>query len=218
MRIYSDGSKIKEAAGAAAVLGPRVSNKRLPNHHSSIFTGEVRAILLALDIAHRCSSSRFLVLTDFLSSLLGMRNRDMSRSLIAEVISCILRMILAGIELGFVWVQSNVGLAGNWAANIAAKAALLVPISNLALSHTDYFPVIRTYVLSQWQKSWSLETQNKLHAVEPTVNIIKSYCLPRREKISIHRLRMGQTFLTHGHLLKRDSPPQCIACQTRLTV
>ena len=46
-RIYIDGSKIGEAAGAAAVLAPpQVSNT--PNH-SSIFTAEARAILLALE-------------------------------------------------------------------------------------------------------------------------------------------------------------------------
>ena len=66
----------------------------------------------------------------------------------------------------------------------------------------------------QWQSSWSLETENKLHAIEPTVNITKSYRPPSRDEIIIHR----HTFLTHGHLLKRDSPPQCSACQTQLTV
>ena len=50
------------------------------------------------------------------------------------------------------------------------------------------------------------------------MNITKSYRLPRRDEIIIHRLRIGHTFLTHGYLLKRDTPPQCSACQTQLTV
>ena len=93
-----------------------------------------------------------------------------------------------------------------------------MPISNLTLPYSDYLPLIRTHVLNQWQSSWSLETENKLHAIEPAVNITKSYRLPRRDEIIIHRLRIGHTFLTHGYLLKRDSPPQCSACQTQLTV
>ena len=116
------------------------------------------------------------------------------------------------------WVPSHVGLAGNSAADTAAKASVHMPISNLTLPYSDYFPLIRTHVLKQWQSSWSLETENKLHAVEPTVNITKSYRLPRRDEVIIHRLRIGHAFLTHGYLLKRDSPPQCSACQTQLTV
>ena len=106
------------------------------------------------------------------------------------------------------------------AADTAAKAAVLMPISNLILPYSNYLPVplIKTHVLNQWQSSWSLETENKLHAIEPTVNKTNSYRLPRRDEIIIHRLRIGHTFLTHGYLLKRDSPPQCSACLTQVTV
>ena len=127
-------------------------------------------------------------------------------------------MLLADATLVFMWVPSHVGLASNSAADTAAKAAVLLPISNVTLPYSDYFPLIRTRVLNQWQSSWSLESENKLHAIEPTVNITKSYRLPSRDEIIIHRLRIGHTFLTHGYLLKRDSPPQCGACQTQLTV
>ena len=136
-------------------------------------------------------------------------NRDMSRPLIAEILYGIHEMLLSGARLVFMWVPSHVG---NSAADTAAKAALLMPVINLTLPYSDYFPLIRTHALNQWQSSWSLETQNKLHVIEPTVNITKSYRLPRRGQIIIHRLRIGHTFLTHGHLLKMDSPPQCSAC------
>ena len=86
-RIFTDGSKIGEAAGAAAVIAPRVSNKRLLNH-SSIFTAEARAIWLALEMAQHSSSNHFLFLSDSLSCLQSMRNRDMSCPLIAEVLCC----------------------------------------------------------------------------------------------------------------------------------
>ena len=75
-------------------------------------------------------------------------------------------MLLSGARLVFVWVPRHVGLAGNSATDTAAKAALFMPISNLTLPYSDYFPLIRTLALNQWQSSWSLETQNKLHASE----------------------------------------------------
>ena len=66
----------------------------------------------------------------------------MSRPLIAEVLCCIHKMLLAGATLVFMWVPSHVGLAGHSAADTAAKAAVLLPISNLTLPYSDYFPLI----------------------------------------------------------------------------
>ena len=183
--IFTDGSKIGEAAGAAAVLAPRVSNKRLPSH-SSIFTAEARAIIFALEMAQRSTSNHFLILSDLLSCLQSIRNRDTSCPLIAEALCCIHDMLHARTRLVFMWVLSHVGLAGNSAADTAAKAAVLMPIINLTLPYSDYLPLIRTHVLNQWQSSWSLETEKKLHAIEFTVNTMKSYRLPYCDEIIIH--------------------------------
>ena len=98
----------------------------------------------------------------------------MSHPLMAEVLCYIHKLLHAGATIVFIWVPSHVGLAGNSAADTAAKAAVLMPLSNLTLPYSDYFPMIRTHVLKHWQSSWSLETENKLHAIEPTVNITKS--------------------------------------------
>ena len=81
-------------------------------------------------------------------------HRDMSRSLIAEVLCCSHEILFSGTRLVFMWVPSHVGLAGNSAPTLhAAKAALLMPVSNLTLPYSDYFPLIRTHVLDQWQSS-----------------------------------------------------------------
>jgi len=61
---------------------------------------------------------------------------------------------------------------------------------------------------------WNSEIENKLHSIEPRVNMLR---LPRQE-IIIHRLRIGHTYLTHGHLLRGETPPRCLACQVDLTV
>ena len=70
----------------------------------------------------------------------------------------------------FMWPPSHIDVTSNSADDTAAEATVLMPISNLTVSHSDYLSLIRTHVLNQWQSSWSLETENKLHAIEPAVN------------------------------------------------
>jgi len=62
------------------------------------------------------------------------------------------------------------------------------------------------------------ETENKLHSIEPRVNVFNMFRLSCRDEIIIRRLRIGHTYLTHGHLLREEAPSQCLACQVDLTV
>jgi len=89
-------------------------------------------------------------------------------------------------------------------------------VSSLTVPHSDYKSLIRLQALRQWQLHWNCETENKLHSIEPRVNLINKFCLPRRDEIIIHRLRIGHTYLMHGHLLRGET--QCLACQVDLTV
>ena len=105
-----------------------------------------------------------------------------------------------------------------WLDLVCLNVICLFPISNLPVPHSDYFYPIRALSLKQWQDSWNSETLNKLHAIEPNVNVINVYRLPRRDEIIIHRLRIGHTFLTHEHLLRGDTRPGCSVCGADLTV
>jgi len=107
-------------------------------------------------------------------------------------------------HVAFMWIPSHVGLAGN--SGIAAEAALLVSVSNLTVPHSEYNSLIHTQALKQWQLLWNCETENKLHAIEPRVNVINLFCLPGRDEITIDRLRIGHTYLMHGHLLRGKLP------------
>jgi len=78
-------------------------------------------------------------------------------------------LISHGASVVFMWVPSHVGLAGKSVADSAAKAALLLPVSNLTVPHSDYKLLIHIQVLRQWQLCLNSETENKLHSIEPSM-------------------------------------------------
>jgi len=189
-RIFTDGLKSGEAVGSAAIVASGLCKKRLPNNSSS-FSAEARGILLALDMIHRSTSSQLLFLSDTLSCLQSLHNRDLSHPLIAEILYRVHGLIPYGSSVVFMWVPSHVGLAVDSAADSAAKDALLLPVSNLTVPHSDYKSLIRLHALRQWQLRWNCETENKLHSIEPRVNVMNMFRLPRRDEIIIHSLRIG---------------------------
>jgi len=148
------------------------------------------------------SSCSFLTL----SCLQSRQNRDLSHPLISEILCRVHCLISDGSSVVFMWVPGHVGLAGNSAADSAVKAALLLPVSNLTVSYSDYKLLIRIQALRQWQLRWNSETENKLHLIELRMNVINMLRLPRRDEIIIHRLRIGHTYLMHGHLLRGRLP------------
>jgi hypothetical protein len=83
--------------------------------------------------------------------------------------------------------------------------ALLLPTSNLPVPPSDFCSLIRSHPLKQWRESWNCETLNKLHAIEPKVNVFNLYRLPRRNEIIIHRLRIEHSVLTHSHSLHEET-------------
>jgi len=122
-------------------------------------------------------------------------------------------------DVVFSWVLSHVGIPGNEFADKAAKTALKSRKINIPLPFTDLQPIIQQYVRKLWSDFWSLQFENKLHAVQPILGWSMWSCRERRrEEIVLCRLRIGHSFLTHRYLLAGKYPPECISCQERLAV
>ena len=71
-QIYTDGSKTNNGTAAAAVSGGVVKSLRITSH-ASIFTAELVALNLPLDIIRRSRRKKF-VISDSLSGLVAIRN------------------------------------------------------------------------------------------------------------------------------------------------
>ena len=102
-------------------------------------------------------------------------------------------------EILFCWLPSHVGIKGNEAADVKAKASLDLDISNFKLPCTDFKPLINRYILSKWQLSWDRATFNKLHEVKPVLGKIPFIVIKARRSgsfSSMYRSYKTRTFLS----------------------
>ena len=83
----TDGSKTEEGVAAAAVFTKRFNKPftcRLPDD-SSIYTAELRAILLALKHVYYSKGKSFLILSDSLSSFQSMLNLKYDHLVLVQI-------------------------------------------------------------------------------------------------------------------------------------
>ena len=96
---------------------------RLPDD-SSIYTAELRAILLALKHVCYSKGKSFLILSDSLSSLQSILNLKYDHPVLVQILDLYTELTRDRREIAFIWVPGHVGIRGNLAADSAAKDAL----------------------------------------------------------------------------------------------
>ena len=135
---FTDSSKTEEGVAVAAVSTKRMKKTftcRLPED-SSIYTAELRAILLALKHVYYSKEKSFLILSDSLSSLQSILNLKYDHPVLVQILELYTEITREGREIVFIWVPVHVGIRGISAADSAAKDALDGDIS-LSSSHSQ---------------------------------------------------------------------------------
>jgi hypothetical protein len=59
---------------------------------------------------------------------------------------------------------------------------------------------------------------NKPHKIQPGIGSSRVYRLSRGDELIIHRLHVGHAHFTHSYLIKRESPPMCVGCDSPFTL
>ena len=216
--VYTDGSKDGDRVAAAAVSDDFVLQVRLPDK-SSIFTAELKAILMALVLIEESEEVNFVVFSDSMSSLMALKGSSLDNPMVLKIREKYSHLVQHGKLISFVWIPSHVGIRGNEEADKAAKDALKLQVSNLKIPFTDFKSEIRKHVKEVWQEQWDSCVLNKLHSIHPQLGLWPySTRQFRREEAVLARIRIGHTYITHSFLLKGDPIPQCIPCQCPLNV
>ena len=201
-------------------FNPKISeqSQRIPSA-ASIFTAEANAIEMALDATKKSKNNSFLILSDSLSCLTALMSSETKNPIILKLKLKMHIILSKGINISFLWIPSHVGIEGNEMADELAKAGLSSEnIKYLKVPQSDYKQIITQHFQSKWQASWSEQTSNKLHAIQPKLRPRTNLGLSRRDGVKYTRLKIGHTHLTHSFLLKGEPPPLCVGCDKSFTI
>ena len=205
--IYTNGSESNFGTGCGAVLHKKSLKKCLPKE-ASIFSAEIYAINLALDLISTSSSKIFIIHSDSISVLQSLKYTKLENPLIVKIFNT-LNSLIQSKKVIFCWIPSHIGIQGK--ADSLAKAAInMTPDKNIKTPYTDLKAKFQQIVTKKWQKLWDENPHNKLFQIRP---ILKERKLDpnnsRREETTLTQLRIGHTRLTHSFILKGEPPTKC---------
>ena len=227
--VYTDGSKINEKVGAAAVIkrlfqdGKTTQNlsKRLPDG-SSIFSAEAIAIILALDYYNAMPAVRHdvVIYSDSLSCLQAIQGEDTEHPLLCRIMNLLWKLNDKGTHVKFCWIPSHCGIEGNEAADKLAKESLDLNIDVLlGIYHADLKPQVNAYLQQLTQVKWDVEVHGRdLYLLKANLAPPDRYKhLKRAEEVAMTRLRIGHCKTTKGHIVSRGPPAVCHHCGSTLS-
>ena len=111
------------------------------------------------------------------------------------------------------------GIKGNEQADQTARRIINHPVHDTKIPFSDFKPCISRYVNKLFQKKWDNCSTNKLHEINDTFHpSVKIYSNSRKEDVTLTRLRIGHSRLTHKHYLLNEDMQECIPCDRPLTV
>jgi len=98
-------------------------SKRVVEPYRTVYLQHLNiSLAFSLDMVNQSTGSQLLFLSDSLSCLQSLQNRDLSGSH-REILCRVHGLLSDGTSVVFMWVPGHVGLAGNLLSDNAAKAA-----------------------------------------------------------------------------------------------
>ena len=219
--VYTDGSKSEAGVGFGVVFPSFCRGGNLPKV-ASVFTAELSAIVLALEIIFTLPVSSFIIFSDSQSALSAVESFNCSNHpLVLSILEWLYLLHSKKYKVKFCWVPAHVGVPGNEKADKLAGEAATRPPPPSTVPFRDMYSTIRIAVNESWQRRWA--------AIAPTAKMGEvvgrnacpfsyTHIRKRHTESSLARLRIGHTRLTHTHLLSEDPEPFCEDCLVPLTV
>lgn len=216
---FTDASKSQTGVHYAAI-GPSFTDSGALHPETSIFTAEAFALLTAVKHIGQEKLEKSIIFTDSLSVVNAIISLRMNKNpIVIELYTILCTMYASGQHIVLCWVPGHRDIEGNVLADRLATS-VHVNASNAPtdVPVMDLKPFLKKKLRTFWQKSWELETHNKLHTIKPYLGSWTSTTKTRHTEVTLCRLRIGHTHSTHAYLLSGDEPPSCDKCGQPLSV
>ena len=152
LSIYTDDSKQDEKV-SCSVISPNFTNSiRLPDN-SSIFTAEAKAIDIALYHIRDQSEKQLITYSDSLSVLKFLKDLHHRNPLIQQILKKYYYLSVSK-DIIFCWLPSHNNIRGNELADLEAKSALSLMITNFKIPYSVLKSNIRQYINNKCQSIW----------------------------------------------------------------
>ncbi|KAI5708631.1 hypothetical protein M8J77_026495 [Diaphorina citri] len=117
---FTDGSKSENSTSCAYMINKNVNSFRL-NSANSVFSAELIVILLCLQNMKYLPSTKFLLVTDSMSSLQAITSKSSNNLLLSKIYNTWSDLVAHGKEISFMWCPSHCGISGHEVVDVAAK-------------------------------------------------------------------------------------------------
>ena len=120
------------------VSGHAVKSLRITSHASILFTAELVALNLALDIVRRSCRKKFVIFCDSLSGLVAIHNCQLETVYVQKFIINYCQLVNAGNSITIIWIPGHTGIQDNERADEAAKADLSSTVPTMKCPASDF--------------------------------------------------------------------------------
>jgi len=160
-KVYTDASKTdnNKVGIAFIIIESEVMKSERVSDGLAVYTGELLAILLALNWVEGGRMKKLLIGFDSSSALKSIQqlNSEARLDIILEIAITLQRISRAGKIIYFIWIPAHIGVEGNELADKYAKLAARKIQSSMNVKYSRPKAEIKSNIKSQFKKKWQEE-------------------------------------------------------------
>uniref|UniRef100_A0A3Q3AL86 Reverse transcriptase domain-containing protein n=1 Tax=Kryptolebias marmoratus TaxID=37003 RepID=A0A3Q3AL86_KRYMA len=226
IQIYTDASKmLTDKVGVAFVIPDLniMKNKRI-NDKLTVYTGELMAILMALEWVEESREEKVVICSDSSSAIISIQEAqsESRQDIIMEIMHVIFRVKNYGSEVRLIWIPAHIGVVGNELADRFAKSAAKKPNMelNVKISKKEIKNIVKVYGKDKWQGQWDRGSSARFYySIQEKVGELRKCNRIKKEEDIISRMRFGHTGLNSTlKIINKHNTGCCSQCGQLETV